>query len=135
MENYNSHSEAFRYSNMVKQLGEDLKKQREGLIKKAGIMAKGKLEYEVGELKRLWADGLRIKFETTDKDKQYLESQLLAEGKKDIVRSYKYSVAVSDSELYWPYVGEYWREELGNHLNTLPKGPGARSQGNRAVAG
>jgi outer membrane protein assembly factor BamD (BamD/ComL family) len=135
LDGYNSRSDAFRYSNMVKKLSEDLKTQREELIKKAGIMAKGKLEYEVGELKRLWADGLRIKFETTDKEKQYLESQLLAEGKKDIVRSYKYSVAVSDSELYWPYVGEYWRDELGTYQYTLTKGCIDRTKANRTVAG
>ncbi|HZA49288.1 MAG TPA: hypothetical protein VE549_01035, partial [Myxococcaceae bacterium] len=136
MDSYNSRSEAFRYSNMTKQLSEDLKTQREGLIKKAGIMAKGKLEYEVGELKRLWADGLRIKFETTDKEKQFLEAQLLAEGKKDIVRNYKYSVAVNDSELYWPFQGgEYWRDELGTYQYTLTKGCIDRIKANRTVAG
>ena len=136
MDSYNSRSEAFRYSNMTKQLSEDLKVQREGLIKKAGIMAKGKLEYEVGELKRLWADGLRIKFETTDKEKQFLEAQLLAEGKKDIVRNYKYSVAVNDSELYWPFQGgEYWRDELGTYQYTLTKGCIDRIKANRTVAG
>jgi tetratricopeptide (TPR) repeat protein len=136
LDTFNSRSEAFRYSNLIKQLSEDLKKQREGLIKKAGIMAKGKLEYEVGELKRLWADGLRIKFETTDKEKQFLEAQLLAEGKKDIVRNYKYSVAVNDSELYWPFQGgEYWRDELGTYQYTLTKGCVDRVKANRTLAG
>jgi hypothetical protein len=31
-------------------------------------------------------------------------------------------VAVSDDQLYWPYVGEYWRDELGTYQYTLTKG-------------
>lgn len=121
MDGMGQQSDAFRYSNLVKSLDEDLKVQRTSLINKAGIMAKGKLQYELGELKRLLADGLRIKFETTDKEKEFLESQLASGGKKDLVKSVPYSTAVSDGELYWPYEGEYWRDELGTYQYTLTK--------------
>ena len=43
-------------------------------------MAKGKLEQELSELKQLLANGLRIKFETTTKEKEFLEEQLQAGG-------------------------------------------------------
>ena len=29
---------------------------------------------------------------------------------------------VPDDYLYWPYVGEYWRDELGTYQYTLTKG-------------
>jgi len=112
----------FKYSNLAKSLLEDLKKQREALIKKGGVMAKGKLESELAELKKLLANGLRIKFETTTKEKEFLEEQLKAGGQAEIVRKYKYSVAVADDQLYWPYEGEYWRDELGTFQYTLTKG-------------
>jgi tetratricopeptide (TPR) repeat protein len=135
LDSYTRQSDAFRYSNLVKQLTEDLKVQRVSLIAKAGIMAKGKLQYELGELKRLLGDGLRIKFETTTKEKEFLEQQLLAGGAKDIVKSYKYSVAVADDQLYWPYEGEYWRDELGTYQYTLTKGCVDRTRRKREVAG
>jgi hypothetical protein len=112
----------FKYSTLSKTLLEDLKKQREVLIKKAGIMAKGKLEFELAELKKLLTNGLRIKFETTTKEKEFLEEQLRAGGQAEIVKKYKYSVAVADDQLYWPYEGEYWRDELGTYQYTLTKG-------------
>src|SRR5215831_18060505 len=114
--------DSFRYSNLAKTLVDDLKKQREVLIKKAGIMAKGKLEFELAELKKLLTNGLRIKFETTTKEKEFLEEQLRAGGAAEIVKKYKYSVAVADDQLYWPYEGEYWRDELGTYQYTLTKG-------------
>jgi hypothetical protein len=117
----------FKYSGLSKNLLEDLKKQREALIKKAGVMAKGKLESELAELKKLLANGLRIKFETTTKEKEFLEEQLKAGGQAEIVRKYKYSVAVADDQLYWPYEGEYWRDELGTFQYTLTKGCVERS--------
>jgi tetratricopeptide (TPR) repeat protein len=115
-------SESFRYSDLAKDLLDGLKAQRAVLAKKAGVMAKGKLEFEFEELKKLLANGERIKFETTTKEKEFLEQQLQAEGRTDIVKKYNYSVAVADDQFYWPYVGEYWRDELGTYHYTLTKG-------------
>lgn len=125
-------SDAFKYSNLSKALIEALKAQREQLIKKAGIMAKGKLDFENGQLKTLRANGLRIKFETTDREKEFLQELLGAGGNKQIVKDYKWSVAVSDDQLYWPYVGEYWRDELGTYQYTLTKGCIERTSGSES---
>ena len=114
--------DTFRYSDLAKTLLEGLKTERQGLVKRGGIMAKGKLETELAELKRLLTNGLRIKFETTTKEKEFLEDQLRAGGRQEIVKKYRYSVAVSDEQLYWPYEGEYWRDELGTYQYTLTKG-------------
>ncbi|HEY1087521.1 MAG TPA: adventurous gliding motility protein GltC, partial [Archangium sp.] len=124
--------DTFKYSNLSKQLIEQLKNQRQALIGKAGLMAKAKLDFENGQLKTLRANGLRIKFETTSREKDFLEEMLKAGGETKIVKNYKYSVAVSDDQLYWPYVGEYWRDELGTYQYTLTKGCIERDSANQA---
>ncbi|HVE82289.1 MAG TPA: adventurous gliding motility protein GltC [Myxococcales bacterium] len=119
---YGARGDTFKYSDLSKQLIEDLKAQRVELVKKAGIMAKSKLEFELGELKKLLANGLRIRFETTTKEKEFLEQMLQAGGQTATVVPYKIRWGVADDELYWPYEGEYWRDELGTYQYTLTKG-------------
>src|SRR4029077_7430964 len=92
------------------------------LVNKAGILAKGKLQVEFAELTKLLGNAERIRFETVGKEKDFLEMQLAEGGKAEIVKNYKYSVAVADDQLYWPYEGEYWRDELGPYRYTLTKG-------------
>ena len=122
IEGFSAKPDAFKFSNLSKALIEGLKTQRAELIKTAGVMAKSKLEFELGALKTLRANGLRIKFETNAKEKDFLESSLGPEGKKtEVVKKVPYTVAVSDDHLYWPYVGEYWRDELGTYQYTLTK--------------
>jgi tetratricopeptide (TPR) repeat protein len=129
IDSFGAKSDSFKYSGLAKSLIESMKAQREQLIKKAGIMAKGKLDFENGQLKTLRANGLRIKFETTDREKEFLQELLQAGGQKQVVKDYKYTVAVSDDQLYWPYVGEYWRDELGTYQYTLTKGCIERASG------
>ncbi|MBJ6763200.1 adventurous gliding motility protein GltC [Myxococcaceae bacterium JPH2] len=133
MDLFSNKGDTFKYSELTKELLEGLKGQRTGLISKAGIMAKGKLETELGSLKQLLANGLRIKFETTTKEKEFLEEQLKAGGRTAIVKKYKFSVAVADDQLYWPYEGEYWRDELGTYQYTLTKGCIERDTANRNI--
>lgn len=127
-------TDTFKFSNLSKELNEALKEQRTELIKKAGIMAKGKLETELAALKKLLGNAERIKFETVDKEKEFLQQSLLEGGKVDIVKSYRYSVAVPDDQLYWPYEGEYWRDELGTYQYTLTKGCKEKPGGRDATA-
>ncbi|MBL8915070.1 MAG: adventurous gliding motility protein GltC [Archangium sp.] len=123
--------DTFKYSNLSKAVIEQLKAQRQTLVTKAGLMAKAKLDFELGQLKTLRANGLRIKFETTSKEKEFLEEMLQAGGKNAIVKKYKYRTDVSDDQLYWPYVGEYWRDELGTYQYTLTKGCIERDSANQ----
>jgi tetratricopeptide (TPR) repeat protein len=133
MDTFGEKGDTFRYSELSKQLLEGLKTQRTSLIEKAGIMAKGKLETELVSLKQLLANGLRIKFETVTKEKEFLEEQLKAGGKTAVVKKYRYSVAVADDQLYWPYEGEYWRDELGTYQYTMTKGCIQRDTANRTI--
>ena len=119
---------------LARNLQDILKKQRAALIQKAGLMAKAKLEQEQAELRTLLANGERIKFETTTKEKEFLEEQLQAGGRRAIIKKYKYSVAVNDDQLYWPFQGEFWRDELGTYQYTLTKGCIERKTGNKSVS-
>jgi tetratricopeptide (TPR) repeat protein len=114
--------DAFRYSALAKELGEALKGERRKMVDEAGARARQKLEYERDALRGLLQQALRIKIEVSRKEREALEGALASGGKIDVVRDYKYSVAVSDEHLYWPYEGEFWRDELGTYSYTLTKG-------------
>ncbi|MCI0572960.1 MAG: adventurous gliding motility protein GltC [Myxococcaceae bacterium] len=133
VDHFGEKADTFKYSELSKRLIDDLKVQRTSLVDKAGIMAKGKLQREMVELKQLLANGERIKFETTTKEKEFLEEQLKEGGRTTILKNYRYSVAVDDDELYWPYEGEYWRDELGTYQYTMTKGCVDRDKANRTV--
>lgn len=130
IDSISSKSDSFKFSSLSKTLIEQLKGQREVLIKKAGVMAKGKLEFELGQLKTLRANGLRIKFETTSKEKEFLEAMLASGGEQATVKPYKLTYGVPDEYLYWPFVGEFWRDELGTYQYTLTKGCMERESAN-----
>jgi len=121
-------------TDLARHLQDSLKKQRTALIQKAGVMAKAKLEQEREELRTLLGNGERIKFETTTKEKEFLEEQLQAGGRRAIIKKYRYSVAVNDDQLYWPFQGEFWRDELGTYSYTLTKGCIERKTANQNVS-
>ncbi|MGI5860586.1 MAG: adventurous gliding motility protein GltC [Myxococcales bacterium] len=122
MDSIRERPDLFKYSELAKALNEEMKVERSGLMSKAGILAKAKLEFELGQLKDLLGQALRIKFETSTMEKKFLEDSLASPGKVEVVKKYKYSVAVTDEQVYWPYEGEYWRDELGTYEYTLTKG-------------
>lgn len=127
-------AESFRYSDLAKTLLDELKAERQLAISQAGLIARAKLEQERDDLKDLLGKGLRIKFETQEKEKQLLEGRLAGQNSSpEVLKQYRYSVAVSDGDQYWPYEGEYWRDELGTYQYTLTKG--CRQQGASPVIG
>ena len=114
--------EAFRSSALARDLKARLEGERRRLMDEAGARARAKLEYERDALRELLQQALRIKIEVARKEREGLESSLTRGGQVDVVRDYRYSVAVSDEHLYWPYDGEFWRDELGTYTYTLTKG-------------
>lgn len=113
----------FRTSALAKDLGDALRTQRKALVDEAGARARQKLEYEQDGLRELLEQALRIKIEVSRKEREALEGALAkGGGLYEVVRPYKYTVAVDDEHLYWPYEGEFWRDELGTYSYTLTKG-------------
>jgi tetratricopeptide (TPR) repeat protein len=123
--------EAFRGSPLGRELRDRLQRERSRLVDEAGARARAKLEYERDALRDLLQQALRIKIEVARNEREALELALSRGERVDVVRKYRYSVAVSDEHLYWPYDGEFWRDELGTYTYTLTKG--CRDTGVRAV--
>lgn len=112
----------FRDSALGKDLGERLRKSRATLVDELGARTRAKLELERDELRQLLAQALRIQIEVSRKEREALEGSLAKGSQVEVVRDLKYSHAVSDEHLYWPYEGEFWRDELGTYSYTLTKG-------------
>jgi hypothetical protein len=116
-------TDSFRYSNLIQAVTEDLKAQRTGLVAKAGTLAKSKLDYEMGELRKLITNALRIRFEISTQEKKVLEEKLkVAQAKGAELVEYDFVSEVGENQDRWPFKGEYWRDELGTYLYTLTKG-------------
>jgi TolA-binding protein len=114
--------EAFRGSALAKDLRAQLEAERGRLVDEAGARARAKLEYERDALRELLQQALRIKIEVSRQEREALEGALTRGGQVDVLKDYRYSTAVSDEHLYWPYDGEFWRDELGTYTYTLTKG-------------
>ena len=97
-------------------------------------MAKGKLEFE---LERAEAAARPTACASSSRRPPRRRSSSRSSSRRaasvDIVKKYKYSVAVADDQLYWPYEGEYWRDELGTYQYTLTKGCIERDTANRTA--
>ena len=103
-------------------LVQQLTSEKAALVEEAGARTRATLEYERDQLRTLLAQALRIQIEVSRKEREALEGSLAAGYQVDVVRDLKYSYAVSDEQLYWPYEGEFWRDELGTFSYTLTKG-------------
>jgi hypothetical protein len=113
---------AFRESALAKRLGDSLTAEKAALVEEAGARARATLEYQRDGLRTLLAQALRIQIEVSRKEREALEGSLAKGSQVEVVRDLKYSHAVSDEHLYWPYEGEFWRDELGTYSYTLTKG-------------
>ncbi len=114
--------QAFRGSPLGKALQARLAKEKGQLVTEAGLRARGKLEYERDQLRSMLAQALRIEIEVTRQEREALESSLAAGSQVEVVKNLRWTHAVSDEHLYWPYEGEFWRDELGTYSYTLTKG-------------
>ncbi len=124
----------FRQASLGKELVEKLKVDRAALVEEIGARTRAKLEYERDQLRQLLAQALRIQIEVSRKEREALEGSLAKGSQVDVVRDLKYSHAVSDEHLYWPYEGEFWRDELGTYSYTLTKGCKDRLAKSRTAA-
>ena len=113
----------FADSKVAKRMLELLKSQREELIKKAGRSTKIRLEQERDFLGSLISQALRIKLENDNAELEVLKKAKA--GDRDLgptLLTYDWSPATDDEKIYWPYEGEYWRDELGTYEYTLTWG-------------
>ena len=113
---------ALRDAPLGKRLLQTLAAEKAALVEEAGARTRATLEYERDGLRTLLAQALRIQIEVSRKEREALEGSLAVGYQVEVVRDLKYSYAVSDEHLYWPYEGEFWRDELGTYSYTLTRG-------------
>jgi tetratricopeptide (TPR) repeat protein len=115
-------SAEFRGSPLAADLRGALERERARLATEAGGRARHRLDRERLALRGLLEQSLRVKVEVTRREREGLEASLARGAPTSVVKDYRYSTAVSDEDLYWPYDGEFWRDELGTYAYTLTKG-------------
>jgi len=114
----------FSNSKLAKRLVDYLNERKKGLIKKAGVLTKRRLEQEREYLASLLSQALRIKLENDTAELEVLK-RMQASGEEDLgptLLPYQWTAATDDEKLYWPYEGEFWRDELGTYEYTLTWG-------------
>jgi hypothetical protein len=105
----------FRDSRLGREVADELAELSSARAREAGDITRKKFERELYNLKSLLAQALRIKIEVVAAEKTALQARMRGEKTYDeIVPAVARSV-VGDEQLYWPYEGEYWRDELGTY--------------------
>ena len=95
---------------------------RDMLVADAGQAARDRLERVHTELRGLLSQGLRIKVEVLrgQRKELALEKNMSAED-VEAIRQQELPAPDTDVEhMYWPFDGEYWRDELGAYTFLVP---------------
>lgn len=101
---------------------EKVAERKQVLIKDAGGLLQSKLQSELQFLKSLASKLIRIQFEIAKQEKESLEAQMRSERQTVPISDYVFTTATDDERVYWPFEGEYWRDELGTYQYTLTRG-------------
>ena len=96
--------------------------RRAELITLAGTLLRDKLEAERQFLTELKSKLFRIQFQIIKREKETLEATLSNQSQTVSLGEYNFTTATDDERLFWPFEGEYWRDELGTYQYTLTKG-------------
>lgn len=102
---------AWKESNLGKALIEAAGKIRVNLQNRAGDSVYDSLNNVFLELRRLLTQATLIRIESLRKQKE--ELLRYAEGGGIEQDEYFYTIVTEQNHIYWPYQGEYWRDEVG----------------------
>jgi tetratricopeptide (TPR) repeat protein len=99
----------------------DIGVNRALMVNEAGEMARKRIERLVGEFAALHTRVVKIKFEILEGEKRQEEEDLRAEQSKSRDHKAKdiVTINVDDEHQFWPFTGEYWRDELGYYRYKL----------------
>jgi len=90
-------------------------------VNEVGGIARKRVERLVNELRQLITRVIKIEYEILQGEKTQLEEEIKTEQQRsDIVRAKDISnVRIDDEHEFWPFNGEYWRDELGYYRYKL----------------
>ncbi len=107
--------DSFRASRLGSDLSNELKDVMAVRAREAGEVTRRKFESELYQLKSLLAQALRVKIEIARSERESLERKMRNEADSDELIPATARTVVDDEHVYWPYEGEYWRDELGTY--------------------
>lgn len=99
----------------------DIGVNRALMVNEAGELARKRIERLVGEFAALHTRVIKIKFEILEGEKRQEEQDLRDETAKDHSHRAQQvgTIVVDDEHQFWPFTGEYWRDELGYYRYKL----------------
>lgn len=90
-------------------------------VNEIGGIARKRVERLVNELRQLITRVIKIEYEILQGEKSQLEEEVKTEQQKMEVARVKdiSNVRIDDEHEFWPFTGEYWRDELGYYRYKL----------------
>jgi hypothetical protein len=112
---------AWKSTAVANNIFSDIGVNRALMVNEAGEMARKRIERLVGEFAGLHTRVTKIKYEILEGEKKQEEDDLRAEQSKTRDRKAKdiVTINVDDEHQFWPFTGEYWRDELGYYRYKL----------------
>jgi hypothetical protein len=103
----------FRSSSVGMQVGDSLKLARELAVRQAGELALQRYQRNVSELNEHLRNGEKILIDITAAQRNLLDEKI-QKGQVSKAEAKIFGVVKPDEEhIFWPFDGEYWRDELG----------------------
>lgn len=119
LKSFSAQGAGFPQSRLAAQLQEALGKVRDELARDAGRAVKRTLEGERESIKTLIQQSVRIDIETSRAEQERIEASLRKEQSAPKDKDREFVEWTNDERAVWPFVGEYWRDELGTYQLTL----------------
>ncbi len=112
---------AWKSTAVANNIFSDLGVNRALMVNEAGEMARKRVARLVDEFAALTVRVTKIKYEILDGEKRQEEEDLRNESTKDRNRRARdiVTINVDDEHQFWPFTGEYWRDELGYYRYKL----------------
>ncbi len=121
MAQYEKADVAWKSTAVATNISSDIGVNRALMVNEAGEMSRKRIERLVGEFAALHTRVIKIKFEILEGEKRQEEEDMRAEAVKARDRKARdiVTITVDDEHQFWPFTGEYWRDELGYYRYKL----------------
>jgi len=112
---------AWRSTAVANNVAADLGVNRALMVNEAGELARKRIERLVAELTALETRVIKIQYEILEGEKRQEEEDMRSETPQDRAQRAQelYKINIDDEHQFWPFVGEYWRDELGYYRYKL----------------
>jgi tetratricopeptide (TPR) repeat protein len=112
---------AWKSTAVANNIFSDVGVNRALMVNEAGEMARRRVARLVDEFAALTVRVTKIKYEILDGEKRQEEEDLRNESAKERNRRARDTVTINvdDEHQFWPFTGEYWRDELGYYRYKL----------------